>query len=72
MNYQIKLNIEFENLNQWREIIILWVDPFQNLTFPINLPLVGAKANVNVFFLFHVRYRKTGQLHILRGMNNTN
>ena len=39
MNYQTKLDIEFENSNQWREIKFLWVDPFQNLTTPINLPL---------------------------------
>ena len=44
MNYQTKLDIEFENSNQWREIKFLWVDPFQNLTIPINLPLANHSA----------------------------
>jgi hypothetical protein len=36
---QSKQDIEFENSNQWREIKFLWVDPFQKMTSPNNLPL---------------------------------
>ena len=37
---------EIENSNHWREIKFLWVDPFQKLTFPINLPLTTTSLSI--------------------------
>ena len=44
MNYQTKQDIEFKNSNQWREIKFLRVDPFQNLTILMNLPLLTSSS----------------------------
>ena len=65
VNCQSKQDIEFENSNQWREIKYLWVDPFQKMTSPNNLPLLPLRFYVKLKIRgFNIGLKKAASTNI--------